>query len=127
MTEILQDAPVKSPAKLFPASEDERQKFRDSKKRSMTQAVNLQEVLYKLAMKPKTKASEVARLAATWSIVEDKRQVLAGVGRPKPVEARNAPGKRGRRAASASMEDPTETLPANGHLPSNLAGGTPNG
>lgn len=52
------------------------------------------------------KASVLCSLASAYNACEDRRQVLAGFGRPKSVEARNARGKVKSRQVGG-MIDPT--------------------
>lgn len=85
------------------------------------QAVALQDAVFKSAMENKSEPQELCKLAGVWAQVEDRRQVLAGVGRPKPVEAKNTRSKSKKHSAPA-MVDPTD----HGHQPETPAPEVPN-
>lgn len=70
----------------------------------MTQAVEFQRLLFQLAISGQDvndkAVQRLVKLSSAWGEIEDKRQVLAGIGKPKPVEARNTSTKSRRKGAS---------------------------
>jgi hypothetical protein len=71
------------------------------------QAVALQAATFKLSIKPGVGANELCKLSAAWAAIEDRRQVLAGVGRPKSVEAANSRKHSTKRTTAPAMMDPS--------------------
>lgn len=59
------------------------------------------------------KPAEIAACATAWDRLQDRRGVLAGHGKPKPVTATNDPGRQEpAKVAPASSEELPDTLPA---------------
>jgi hypothetical protein len=73
----------------------------------LSQALRLQQALFTLSLKKVNNVKELAQLSNTWATIEDRRQVLAGVGRPKSVEAANSRKHSTKRAVTPAMIDPS--------------------
>lgn len=70
---------------------------------ALTQIMDLQAIAFESAHDPKVPAHIKAALMRAWVDLEDIRMAKQGIGRPKPVEARNATTKRKPRAPIAPI------------------------
>jgi len=114
MADLLQDAPITSytvPQPQVKPATFRNNPHRNARNRPLAQVVAWQNILIELGQEWMAKPQIVASLANSWATLEDKRQVLIGYGKPKPVQARNEPGRRGQKRSKAGMIDPS-TVPA---------------
>jgi hypothetical protein len=81
---------------------------RPTKSRAHLQTIEIQGILINLLRIHKDNPSEVTKLATAYMQAESQRQVLAGIGKPKSVEAKNSRSKSKKRPGEAV---PLDQLP----------------
>jgi hypothetical protein len=91
---------VGSPQAIAKLSINPDAKPRDSKKRSLMYLAELQTELAAEALNPSEQAGVKALCARAWKDLEELRREILGMGRPKPVEARNTSTKSRRKGSS---------------------------
>jgi hypothetical protein len=76
-------------------------KTRPTKSKQHLETIEIQGILMNLLRKNSEDPLEVTKLAAAYMQAESQRQVLAGIGKPKSVEAKNSRGKSKKRPGEA--------------------------
>ena len=83
----------------------------------LTEAVALQKLIMQFARSPDCKPLELAALARSWDVLENRKRVLRGIPEPGSLRPDGLPGKRAKRgqlielAKGATFAEASETQP----------------